>query len=528
MNPPVLAAPDAPLRASVLTSKLIALAAVVALAGAARAALPLGDAYALKAAVLFAAITGLSIGFLQQHHPFERFGPANQITTLRAMLVALVAALVGEPRVPAIATAAVGASLAVTLLDGVDGWLARRHEIASRFGARFDMEIDALLILALSVLAWRHGKAGAWVIASGADALPVRRRRRAGAVAARLARAEPPPPDRSACCRSPRSRIVMLPAIEPPLSAWLAGSRARGAHLLLPRRHPLAVASQSLTRRLTLAAAVAVARRLAVVPERLADAVDPLDRRVLGRVRRLPDPDHRRPAVARCAVARRAAVAHRRLAAPRARPLRRRHDAGALRPRHQPVLGRPLHAGRREDDRDRGAALADRRAASPRSRWSSRCSTSCSAGRSGASPRAPSIRTSAPGSSWPAWWSSASSPRSSSGHTSATSRSSRRRCVETYARQATAGRRRAERLEDAAAQPADDRGSRAGPRRRRLPRLHGIVRRDCLRAPRHGAGARRPAAPISTPRFTPPAATSSRPLSSRRRSAARRGSRTSA
>ena len=55
----------------------------------------------------------------------------------------------------------------MTLLDGVDGWLARRHRIASAFGARFDMEIDALLILALSVLAWRHEKAGAWVVASG-------------------------------------------------------------------------------------------------------------------------------------------------------------------------------------------------------------------------------------------------------------------------------------------------------------------------------------------------------------------------
>ena len=48
----------------------------------------------------------LSIGFLQRHHPFARFGPANQITTLRAMLVALVAGLVGEPRVPAVAAAA--------------------------------------------------------------------------------------------------------------------------------------------------------------------------------------------------------------------------------------------------------------------------------------------------------------------------------------------------------------------------------------------------------------------------------------
>ena len=55
----------------------------------------------------------------------------------------------------------------MTLLDGVDGWLARRDQTASRFGARFDMEIDALLILALSVLAWRHDKAGEWVVISG-------------------------------------------------------------------------------------------------------------------------------------------------------------------------------------------------------------------------------------------------------------------------------------------------------------------------------------------------------------------------
>src|SRR5690606_9241922 len=35
------------------------------------------------------------------------------------------------------------------------------------YGARFDMETDALLILTLSILAWQFDKAGAWVIASG-------------------------------------------------------------------------------------------------------------------------------------------------------------------------------------------------------------------------------------------------------------------------------------------------------------------------------------------------------------------------
>jgi phosphatidylglycerophosphate synthase len=83
------------------------------------------------------------------------------------MLVALVAGLIGEQPLPLLAGVAVGAALAGTALDGVDGWLARRTNMASDFGARFDMEIDALLILALSILALHHEKAGIWVLASG-------------------------------------------------------------------------------------------------------------------------------------------------------------------------------------------------------------------------------------------------------------------------------------------------------------------------------------------------------------------------
>src|SRR6185503_8589303 len=51
--------------------------------------------------------------------------------------------------------------------DGLDGWLARRTRMTSAFGARFDMEIDALLILVLATLTWQFGKAGAWVFFSG-------------------------------------------------------------------------------------------------------------------------------------------------------------------------------------------------------------------------------------------------------------------------------------------------------------------------------------------------------------------------
>ena len=161
---------------------------------------------------------GLSIGFLQQHHPFARFGAANQITTLRAILVALVAGLVGEPRVPAVAVAAVGRQRRRHAARRRRRLAGAAPRIASRFGARFDMEIDALLILALSVLAWRHDKAGAWVVAvrrccDTPSSRPARWRR---GCAAPL----PPSRRRQTICviQIAALTLVMLPAVEPPVS----------------------------------------------------------------------------------------------------------------------------------------------------------------------------------------------------------------------------------------------------------------------------------------------------------------------
>jgi phosphatidylglycerophosphate synthase len=59
------------------------------------------------------------------------------------------------------------AACAALCLDWADGHLARRLGTTTRFGARFDMETDAILILALAALAWTFGQAGAWVLASG-------------------------------------------------------------------------------------------------------------------------------------------------------------------------------------------------------------------------------------------------------------------------------------------------------------------------------------------------------------------------
>ena len=215
--------PDAPLRASAVASSLVALAAVAALAAAARASLPVSAMYAAKSSAAFAALVLVSLGFLQQHHPFARFGPANQVTTMRAVVVSLIVGLIGEASAPALAAAAVGASVVATALDGVDGWLARRHAIASDFGARFDMEVDALLILALSVLAWTFGKAGAWVVASGA----MRYAFVAGGARLPWLRAPlPPSRRRQTICvvQVAALTIALVPTIAPPVSAAIAAA----------------------------------------------------------------------------------------------------------------------------------------------------------------------------------------------------------------------------------------------------------------------------------------------------------------
>jgi phosphatidylglycerophosphate synthase len=159
--------PHERLPAQTLTAETTGLVAVVCLALVARAELSLTGWYPIKAAGLFALIMLLALAYVRGRHPFAQFGPANQLTTARAVLVVLVAALIGESRLPSAAATAAAVGLVVTLLDGLDGWLARHAGMASAFGARFDVEVDALLIQALAILAWQHGKAGPWVLLSG-------------------------------------------------------------------------------------------------------------------------------------------------------------------------------------------------------------------------------------------------------------------------------------------------------------------------------------------------------------------------
>lgn len=58
-------------------------------------------------------------------------------------------------------------ALLVLLLDGLDGYLARRFKTASDFGAYLDMETDAFFVLSLTSILYMQGKVGAWLLFAG-------------------------------------------------------------------------------------------------------------------------------------------------------------------------------------------------------------------------------------------------------------------------------------------------------------------------------------------------------------------------
>ncbi|WP_393097009.1 CDP-alcohol phosphatidyltransferase family protein [Streptomyces sp. LN325] len=94
------------------------------------------------------------------------FGPANRVTLGRAILVGGVTALVADsfqssPPVSLL----VGLTAVALILDGVDGKVARRTGTSTALGARFDMEVDAFLILVLSV--YVSMSLGPWVLLIG-------------------------------------------------------------------------------------------------------------------------------------------------------------------------------------------------------------------------------------------------------------------------------------------------------------------------------------------------------------------------
>lgn len=124
----------------------------LAILAAALLAPPAGIATAAAGAVIGHVIVRRQAAL---HFPRQRFGLCNTLTLWRgALAVALLASAVFG-QVAGWTVAAV-ASLAL-VLDGLDGWSARRDGLESGFGARFDMEVDSVLAAVLGLHAALSG-----------------------------------------------------------------------------------------------------------------------------------------------------------------------------------------------------------------------------------------------------------------------------------------------------------------------------------------------------------------------------------
>ena len=98
--------------------------------------------------------------------PSAGLGWASWVTLTRATLTVGVAALTAASFERPVATATLVTLASIALaLDFVDGWLARRTATQSTLGAKLDGEVDAFLILVLSIEV--APSVGAWVLAIG-------------------------------------------------------------------------------------------------------------------------------------------------------------------------------------------------------------------------------------------------------------------------------------------------------------------------------------------------------------------------
>lgn len=140
---------------TVQTVLLVGLAATVGL-----------DVAGWLAGLAYGVVTCVALRRGLRRRGVDRLGPADQVTLARGVLVGGVTALVVANLDGAAPLGVLVPMTAVALaLDAVDGWVARRTGTVSALGARFDMEVDAFLILVLSVQV--APAVGPWVLAIG-------------------------------------------------------------------------------------------------------------------------------------------------------------------------------------------------------------------------------------------------------------------------------------------------------------------------------------------------------------------------
>jgi phosphatidylglycerophosphate synthase len=148
-----------PEQAAAAGAQLLLLAGLVAAFG-------LGPVGVLVGVVYAGGLLGLLSAAMRRAGRSE-LSPADIVTLARALLVGGVTALVAEELLTGSTArpALVALAASALVLDAVDGKVARRTGTVSPVGARFDMEVDAFLVLVLSVHV--AGTVGPWVLVIG-------------------------------------------------------------------------------------------------------------------------------------------------------------------------------------------------------------------------------------------------------------------------------------------------------------------------------------------------------------------------
>lgn len=132
----------------------VLLVALTLWTGLGPAGLLTGTAYVVGLALLLARAVRRRTAAAEDRFVRGGLGPANLVTLTRGVLIGGVAALTAQRFATGGLDTPVLVSLATValLLDGVDGQVARRTGNVTALGARFDMELDAFLVLVLSVV----------------------------------------------------------------------------------------------------------------------------------------------------------------------------------------------------------------------------------------------------------------------------------------------------------------------------------------------------------------------------------------
>jgi phosphatidylglycerophosphate synthase len=201
------------------TAVVLAVGATIAVAAWLDRALLDSDALAYRAGTLAVAGGALVLWLARKHLRDRNFGAANVVTLARGALTLLLLALLDAG--PAAGWWPALLAIVAVALDGLDGALARDRGETSAFGARFDMETDALLIVVLAALVWQQGKAGMLILLAGLlRYLFVA----AGYVWRALAAPLPPSKRRQTVCVLQIVSLIgaLAPPITPPFSSALA------------------------------------------------------------------------------------------------------------------------------------------------------------------------------------------------------------------------------------------------------------------------------------------------------------------